>query len=156
MNRYIIGLAAVAALAGCNTTPTGQYQNISLTEAELLSEKWLSLQRFPPLYPIEEAVDGTEGCATVEYVITPDYDIKDIKVVSSTSKHFSKQAIANVKKWKWADLPEGIVTAPVKTMTQFQFCMETGDGHCAAAKLKANSQCKGKDAIYSIGYRIKP
>ena len=104
MNRYVLGVVGTLVLVGCKTTPTEQYQSLQLTEAELLSEKWDKLERFPPLYPIEDARAGKEGCASVEYVITPNNEIKDIKIVSSTSKHFAKQAKLNVKKWKWSAL----------------------------------------------------
>ncbi|RTR36929.1 hypothetical protein EKG38_21760 [Shewanella canadensis] len=155
MNRYILGIVGTLALVGCKTTPTEQYQDLQLTEAELLSEKWEKLERFPPLYPIEDARAGKEGCASVEYVITQGYEIRDIKVVSSTSKHFAKQAKLNVKKWKWSELSKGIVQEPIKTNTQFQFCLETGDGHCSEKDSFENSQCSGEDVIYSIGYRVK-
>ncbi|WP_158681394.1 energy transducer TonB [Pseudoalteromonas sp. T1lg88] len=154
MNKYIIGLVGILPLVGCKTTLTEQDQDIKLTEAELLSEKWNNLERFPPLYPIEDARAGKEGCASIEYVITPDYEIKDIKVVSSTSRHFAKQAKLNVQKWKWSELPEGLIQEPIKTNTQFQFCLETGDGHCSEKKSFENSQCEGEDLIKSIGYRI--
>ncbi|PKG84280.1 hypothetical protein CXF85_08740 [Colwellia sp. 75C3] len=155
MNRYILGIVGTLVLVGCKTTPTEQYLNLQLTEAELLSEKWRKLERFPPLYPIEDARAGKEGCASVEYVITPDYEIKDIKVVSSTSKYFAKQAKLNIKKWKWSELPKGILKESIKTNTQFQFCLETGDGHCLENSSYENSQCSGEDSIYSIGQRIK-
>ncbi|MDP2560365.1 energy transducer TonB [Psychrobium sp. 1_MG-2023] len=155
MNRYILGIVGALTLAGCNTTPTEQFQSLQLTEAELLSKKWANLERFPPLYPIEEARARKEGCASVEYVITPDNEIKDIKVVSSTSKYFAKQAKLNVKRWKWSELAKGITQVPIKTNSQFQFCLETGDGHCSKRKPIANNQCTGDDIIYATGYVIK-
>ena len=155
MNRYIPVIIGILALVGCNTAPTEQYNNLPLTEAELLSKKWESLERFPPLYPIEDARAGKEGCASVEYIITPNYEIKDIKVVAASSKYFAKQAKLNVAKWKWSKLPQGILQGPIKTNTQFQFCLETGDGHCSEKSYFENSQCSGEDAIYSIAYRVK-
>jgi hypothetical protein len=155
MNRFIIGIVGTLVLVGCKTTQTKQYQNLQLTEAALLSKKWEKLERVPPLYPIEDARAGKEGCASVEYVITPDNEIKDVKVTSFTSKHFAKQAKLNVKKWKWSALPKGIVKEPIKTKTQFQFCLETGDGHCSKNNSIKNNQCDGEDLIYSTGYKIK-
>ncbi|GLS84551.1 energy transducer TonB [Paraferrimonas haliotis] len=155
MNRYILPIIGAVALVGCKSTPSDQYQDVQLTEAELLSKKWEKLERFPPMYPIEEARAGKEGCASVEYVITPDYQIEDVKVVYSTSKYFAKQAKLNVTKWKWSDLPQGIIQAPVKTNTQFQFCLETGDGHCSQPKPVNNEQCVGEDVVYSVGYSMK-
>lgn len=155
MNRYITGIIVGGILAGCGSTPTEQYPYLPLTQAELLSKKWENLERLPPLYPIEDAIRGREGCASIEYVITPDYEIRDIKVVASSGKHFAKQARLNVKQWKWSELPKGIALEPIKTSTQFQFCLETGDGHCSELRTFEESQCSGADVVYSIGYRIK-
>jgi len=49
MNRYILGIVGTLVLVGCKTTPPKQYQGLQVTEAELLSEKWEELERFPPL-----------------------------------------------------------------------------------------------------------
>lgn len=156
MNKFTLGMGiGMLVLVGCKTTPNEQHQNLPLSEAKLLSSDWKNLQRFPPLYPIEEARKGNEGCATLEYVVTADYEITDIKVVESTSKHFAKQARLNVNRWKWSELPKGIITEPIKTNTQFQYCLETGDGHCSDMGSLENNQCSGKDVIYSVGYRMK-
>jgi len=155
MNKKYISILGLFLLASCQNTPSDQYQSLPLTEAELLSNKWQSLQRFPPLYPIENARAGKEGCASVEYVITPENEVKNVKVIASTNKYFAKQAKLNVKKWKWSELPKGVLTAPVKTTTQFQFCLETGDGHCEQDDILTNNQCTGRDVIFSTGYRIK-
>ena len=155
MNRYILGIVGTLVLVGCKIAPTEQYQHLQLTEAELLSSKWESLERFAPLYPIENAMAGKEGCASIEYVITPDNEIKDIKVIASSSKYFSKQAKLSVMEWKWSELPKGILQEPVKTSTLFQFCLETGDGHCSEINALESNICGGEDIIYSIGYKIK-
>ncbi|PKG57124.1 hypothetical protein CXF82_11150 [Shewanella sp. GutDb-MelDb] len=155
MNRYISGIVGILVLAGCKTAPTEQYQHVQLIEAELVSTKWESLERFSPQYPIETAREGKEGCASIEYVITPDYEIRDIKVIASNSKYFAKQAKLSIKQWKWSELSKGIIQEPIKTSTQFQFCLETGDGHCAEKSYFENSKCSGEDIIYSIGYRVR-
>ena len=155
MTKYILGLVGVLILVGCKSTPTEQYLDLQITEAELLSKKWENLERLLPLYPIKYARAGKEGCATVEYVITPSYEIKDIKVVSSTSKGFAKQAEFSIKKWKWSKLDKGLLQEPIKTSTQFQFCLESSDAHCAKKSFLQNNQCTGKDVIYLIGSEIK-
>ncbi|KGK00345.1 energy transducer TonB [Thalassotalea sp. ND16A] len=157
MNRFVLLLSPLLLVA-CNSTspPIEQsFAHLQVVEAELTSKKWHPLTRFPPRYPIEEARAGKEGCATVEYVITADYEIKNVKVTGSTSKYFAKQAKLNVTKWKWADLPKGIIEEPVKTHTRFEYCLEQGDGHCSATGFAAKSQCRGEDVVASIGYKIK-
>ena len=155
MNKCILGLITTLTLIGCQSTPVKEYDKVQLIDAELLSEKWQGLERFPPPYPIENARAGKEGCASVEYVITPSNEIENIKVISSTNKHFAKQAKLNVKDWKWSQLASNILQKPIKTTTQFQFCLETGDGHCSDKSSFRNSQCTGEDVIYSIAYKIK-
>ena len=154
MNQIILGLISALVLVGCQSVPTKQYENLPFTAAALLSKQWEQLERFPPLYPVEEALTGNEGCVTVEYIIAPNYEIKDIKVLTASSKHFAKQAKRNVAKWHWSALPQGLLQQAIKTATHYQFCLETGDGHCAIKNAFENSQCRGEDTIYVVGTRI--
>ena len=157
MKYLIIGLAPLILL-GCKATDSAtqqSFEHLSVVQGEILDQKWSNLKRFPPLYPIEEARASNEGCATVEYVVTPNYEIEDIKVVQSTSKYFAKEAKKNVAKWKWGNLPKGIIKDPIKTQTRFEFCLEQGDGHCSELNLSEITQCSGSDVIASVGYRIK-
>ncbi len=153
LHRSLTALAGAFCLAACATAPTAQFQALPITESELLSDKWQHLERYSPLFPIEEARAGSEGCASVEYVVTPDYEIKEIKVAGSTSHHFATQAKRVISQWKWADLPKGILEAPVKTRTQFLFCLETGDGHCSQAPVLDLAQCGGDDIILSVAQK---
>lgn len=153
INYLVFSLALFAV--GCKSTPTEPQPTLALTDALLLEQQWQQLERFPPMYPMEAAVAGKEGCATIEYVITPNYKITDISVVAASSPSFAQEAKINVNRWKWSALPQNILSAPVKTQTQFQYCLETGDGHCKSAHLAANNQCYGKDVIYAIGQKMK-
>jgi len=94
-----------------------------------------------------------EGCATIEYVITPQNEVKDITVIASTNKHFSKAAEDVIKNWKWSELPKNIITHPVKTQTRFDFCFDKPNQPCSTITPKYS--CPSKDIIYSTGKRIK-
>ncbi len=100
-------------------------------------------------------MQGNNGCAAVEYVITPDYQIKDIRLVHATSKHFAREAMLSVRKWQWADLPQGIITEPVKTKNRFEYCVETSEGYCAESRLRQERQCSGEDVLFAVGYRVR-
>lgn len=156
MKHYLFIIAACTFLTSCKSTKTNieHYADLKVTQEALLSNNWQQLKRFPPKYPIEDAKAGREGCAEVEYVVTPDYQIKDIKVLNSTSRFFAKQAKLNVKKWSWSNLPNGIIKAPIKTVTRFEFCLEQGDGHCTNKPTFDNNQCSAHDVIYSVGYKF--
>ncbi len=155
MTKYILGLVLGFTLVGCKSTPTQQYQDLKIIEADLLSQRWENLERSLPLYPVHYARAGKEGCATIEYVITPSYEIKDINVISSTKQGFAKQAIHNIKQWGWSKLDKGILREPIKTSTRFEFCLESADKHCAKKSFLQNSECSGEDLIYLIGSEIK-
>ena len=68
------------------------YADLTLTEGALQQSNWQALKRFAPRYPEKDAIKGKEGCAVVEYVITPQYELKDIKVITATGDRFAKQA----------------------------------------------------------------
>lgn len=118
-----------------------------------MAKEWQELERFPPRFPTSHAIKGEGGCATIEYLVSSDNAISNIQVVDSTSKQFAKQAKINVKKWNWSALPKGITSAPLKTQTQFKFCVDAGGGRCD--KTPKVAQCSGDDVIYAMGYRIK-
>lgn len=139
-------------------TNTSLYAALPVTDAELLKPQWQLLKRFEPRYPIEEAIKGRNGCATVEYVITPDYQIKDLRVVSATSKHFAKESLTQVKRWRWQELPAGLLHTPLKTSTRFEYCVSSKvgpDDECDRALMQQNTECTGTDVQTSVGYRIR-
>ena len=156
MKQYLTALVGSIILIGCGSTPPpAKFSDLPLSEATLLSSEWQELQRFEAAYPVDEARAGNEGCATVEYVITPDYQITDINTIDSTSKHFAKQAQRVITRWNWSDVTPGKLTEPVKTRTRFEFCLEETAGHCAESRLEQERQCRGEDALFSVGFRVR-
>lgn len=156
MKNCIICFIPLLALSACqSTTPSYQYTELAYKDEELLNPQWQSLKRYSPRYPIEEASQGREGCATIEYVITPEHEIKDVRATAATSKYFAKESKRVVSLWEWQSLPQGQPKAPVKTSTNFQFCIETGDGHCAELSAYTQPLCQGKDIVPVIGYRVR-
>lgn len=149
LNLSLLVLLSLHGKAGANE----HYADLAVSEGALQHSRWQALQRFAPRYPDKDAQSRKEGCAVIEYVITPTYELKDIKMLSATGDRFAKQARQVVKKWKWSDLPAGIVQQTVKTRTQFQFCLEDGSGRCQSGGAGENTECKGADTIWSVGYR---
>ncbi|RUO59543.1 energy transducer TonB [Pseudidiomarina insulisalsae] len=127
------------------------YSDLPVTENELQADKWSELVRFPARYPQSAVLNGTEGCATVEYVITPENEIEDIRVTLATNREFAIAAAKVVQKWKWADLPTNIISEPVRTQTKFDFCFNKGNQSCTF--VAADYSCPGEDVIYSRGMR---
>ncbi len=154
-------LPASLMLVACGSTPEpesrGSYASLPVSEAELLKPQWQALTRFAPKYPVEEAIKGQSGCATVEYVILPDYQLADIQVIHASSSHFANEAVQQLRRWKWQQLPAALIAAPVKTSTRFEYCMSAGqaaDNSCQPALLAKNTQCPGDDVQISIGQKL--
>ena len=150
----IVFLFSILVISGCATTSTNiEYPNLPVVDNELSKSKWAQLERFPARYPQQAVINSLEGCATVEYVITPDNNIKDIVVVKSTNKHFSTAAKDVVTNWRWNKLPKNITSEPVKTQTRFDFCFDKANQYCST--IEPEYSCPGEDTIYSRGMMLK-
>ncbi|WP_194755956.1 energy transducer TonB [Aliidiomarina indica] len=154
--KMYLSVAALAALviAGCTSTePTdSSYADVPLSQGELQKDKWSDLIRFSPRYPEQAVMQSSEGCATIEYVITPDNTIHDLHVVTATNRLFGVSASNVVHNWNWSDLPQGIISEPVKTQTRFEFCFDRADQPCT--EIQPVHACPGDDVIYSRGMRM--
>jgi periplasmic protein TonB len=153
IKNYLAFLIITLVMSGCASTKVeNEYTNLRVSQNELQSSKWAELVRFPARYPESAAINAIEGCATVEYVVTPQNEVKDIKVVTTTEKHFGIAAAKVVANWKWSDLPNGIITQAVKTQTRFDFCFDKPNQSCTTITPKY--VCPGDDIIYSTGMRL--
>ena len=109
MKNNIGILITTLIIGGCASTKVEkakvekEYSHLSVTHNEIQSSKWSQLNRFPARYPKQAVMKSIEGCATIEYVITPQNEVKDITVIASTNKYFSKAAEGVIKNWKWSD-----------------------------------------------------
>lgn len=116
MRQITTAIFSLVFIAGCSNTPAPPAASASANsiaaEPGQIDEKWQALERFPPRYPIKRAIQGKEGCATIEYVVTPDYQIYEPHVISATDSQFADRAKAVVKRWKWSGLPKGIISQP--------------------------------------------
>ena len=154
MKSNISILITTLIMSGCASTKVeNEYSDLSITHNEIQSSKWSQLDRFPARYPKKAVMKSIEGCATIEYVITPQNEVKDINVVASTSKYFAKAAENVIKNWKWSELPKSILTQPVKTQTRFDFCFDKPNQPCSSIPPKYS--CPSEDIIYSTGMLIK-
>jgi len=155
MIRKIILAIGFLILVGCVSTPENKpdYSSLALSDGELLKDKWKDLNRYAARYPLAAAKSSKTGCATVEYVITPEYEIRDVVVTNASDKVFSKNSKNVISNWKWSKLPKGILSSAVKTQTRFDFCVESENISCTEAI--ESFSCAGADSISSIGALVK-
>ena len=156
MKNNISSLIIAFSLIGCASTQVEtvkEHPNLPVIPNEIKSSKWSQLNRFPAMYPIKAVKKSIEGCATIEYVITPQNEVKDIVVIASTSDYFSKAAKNVLKNWKWSELPNNIISQPIKTQTRFDFCFDKPNQPCSS--ITPQYSCPSEDIIYSTGMRIR-
>lgn len=147
---------SLSIMQACTSSPTPQPASQGRMIDGLFSQpQWQQLQRVQPRYPMREAMKGNSGCATVQYQVSPNYQLTDIEVVQASSKHFAKAAKTAVKKWDFSQVPSGLITEPVFSQTRIEFCAGKQPGDCDKQRLSANDQCSGNDLLFSIGYLIK-
>ena len=158
MKQLSLLLCAVITLSACQTTtqpsPDARFASLPVTNQPHASGLFRDLARLGPRYPVEEARAGGEGCATIEYVVTPDYQLHDVVALDASNRFFAREAKAAILKWQWQQLPAGLLTEPVKLQTRFEFCLENGEGRCAAEQLNARTQCRGDDLLPVVGHRV--
>jgi protein TonB len=131
-----------------------QQWKMSIRTYQLLIMKWSQLNRFPARYPIKAARKFIEGCATIEYVLTPQNEIKDVRIIASTKKYFADAAEDVIKNWDWSELPKNIINQPLKTQTRFDFCLDKKPNQ-PCELITPKYSCPSKDIIYSAGSVIK-
>ncbi|EIW90616.1 TonB domain-containing protein [Alishewanella agri BL06] len=159
MHKFSLLLMTLLSLSACkttvNSTPDGRFANLPVTNQLHATGPFRDLARLEPMYPVEEARGGGEGCATIEYVVTPDYQLYDVVSRDASSRFFAREARAAVSRWQWQQLPAGLLTEPAKLQTRFEFCLETVEGRCDAGQLAARTQCSGDDVLPVVGYRVR-
>ncbi|RVU34463.1 energy transducer TonB [Rheinheimera riviphila] len=154
LKKQLILVIATLVVSGCASTKApDEYTNLTVTQNELQSAKWQQLQRFVARYPISAASSSIDGCATVEYVITPQNEIKDLRIVTASHRDFADVVKKVVLRWKWSALPKNIIAQPVKTQTRFEFCLDKPNQPCAL-NIPVHA-CPGEDVLYSIGSVVK-
>ncbi|RTE86916.1 MULTISPECIES: TonB family protein [Gammaproteobacteria] len=164
MKKSILTLVAAVTLAACQSTSdmsqdsnsasanNDAYTAMEMTPRELLKSKWGDLLRFPARYPEQAAMRSVNGCATVEYVITPENEVTHIQIVAESARYFGQAAEDVIQNWAWQQLPQGIISEPVKTQTRFDFCVESDEQPCS--RVTQTFTCPGEDIIQSIGRRV--
>jgi len=154
MNKNNYGVLIIALFAvGCSSTKQdNKYPDVSVKQQEFNPSQLAELNRFPARYPERAAFNSIEGCATVEYVVTTNNEVAEIKVISTTEQQFAIEAAKVINKWKWSSLPKGMINEPVKIQTRFEFCLEQPNQSCETKA--ANSSCPGDDIIFSKGVRF--
>lgn len=152
---FTAGFMMACGATGPATPAPGEYAQLPLSADVLAMPEWQAFERFPARYPKKEAMAANMGCATIEYVIMPDNTVTSLRVVDATSRHFASEAEQVIGKWKWSELPAGMLAKPVKTQTRFEFCLEDGTGRCGLEKLANQTACSGSDMIASVGARVQ-
>ncbi|MCL1036760.1 energy transducer TonB [Shewanella submarina] len=156
--KYVMSAFALLALTACQSTGSSdnpEYAGLTMTDGEMSKAKWRQLERYEPIYPKSDAKNRRVGCATLEYVITPDYQVQNIEVIDASRSSFANAARKSIRKWSWQQVPTGNLQQPIKTRTRFEFCINDGSGNCANEKLLNNSQCSGTDVISVVGTLIR-
>ena len=154
MNKNYYGVFIIPLFVmGCSSTQQSQSPNAAVTPQKFNSPHFAELHRFPARYPESAVVNALEGCATLEYVVTPVNEVTEIQVIATTEQQFAIEAAKVIPKWQWSALPKGMRNEALKIQTRFEFCLEQPNQRCEAKA--ATSSCPGEDVIISKGVRLR-
>ena len=77
-----------------------------------------------PVYPLEVVRAHIEGSATLQFRVTANGGVEDIRVVKATQKEFSDSAIEAVKVWRFLPLSKNSPNYPSSVLVVCVFKFE--------------------------------
>lgn len=107
---------------------------------------WATINRNTARYPIIAKQSNINGCATVEYTLTPSNQITNINVVSASNNYFAQAARSAIDRWDLSTVEGQLDDADVVIQTRFEFCNEDSAPNCGTQPV-SESFCKGDDVI---------
>jgi len=155
MKNLFILLNGMLLFACSSTDGNLNYQDVELISYEEQRKIYQHTDRFPPRYPVAHAMSGTNGCATVEYVITPSLKASDIVLIDASRVGFGKEAKKVIEKWHWSPASTTASVVPVKARTRFEFCVKDEEGDCSRQSLQSKTECSEGDLITVVGSKIR-
>ncbi len=125
-------LIATAALGGCAgaSYEHRQRSNEAMSAGTIRFKPAPGYERGPsllagpaPVYPIEAALNGDEGLATITFVIGRDGAVHDLKLLSASGKYFGDHLLLAAAQWTFEPaLRDGVAADyPVSHFT-YRYC----------------------------------
>ncbi len=144
-------------IQGCKTVEPDNhniYQSIPLTKAFMTHDSFTKLNR-RHFYPQQRAIKRTEGCATVEYVVSTENKILKADVIASSHKDFSKASIKAIKQWPWDKVPSNSLFETIKTRNTFYYCIDDSRTIKQCAQEKFDNICPRSSRIDTVSSRVR-
>lgn len=139
-----IGFALIITATLADAAPSISQEAIKNKITKVPDEVWELVDRDTARFPSALSKRKTNGCATVEYTLTPTNEIKNVNVVSASRSKFAKEAQKAITKWDFKKVEGQLTQTEVTTQTRFEFCIASNAAECLA---KRKSFCKGNDVI---------
>lgn len=143
-------------LQGCKTNKIhtdSNYQNLPIQQGFLDNDTFHKFNK--KYYPMQRAIKGTEGCATIEYVVSNEPSIIEINVIASSHRDFSKTSKHAIKYWSWDLIPEGSIENIIKARNTFYFCIDDSQTIKKCPIKQFENICPNSDRIDMISSRIR-
>jgi TonB family protein len=116
-------------------------------------DAWASVERDTLRYPSRASSNSTSGCATVNYILTPSNEVKDVRVVKATDRGFAQAAKRAIEKWDFSKVDGAFVETDTPKQTRFEFCKDVSTETCL---VKQKSYCDGDDVIAAVHRSVNP
>lgn len=117
-------MRSVAKLAA--TALVGSMFAVTATQA-LAADKIYSISELDvvrqvvPDYPSRAARAGFDGWVELEFTVSPNGDVEEAEVVSSSSKIFHREALVAIQGWEFKPVAVGGQPSPVRAQLRFTF-----------------------------------
>jgi protein TonB len=85
------------------------------------------VNRIQPKYPAEMKVLGITGEVQVEFVVSADGSVKDVKALSATNEAFATAATAAIENWKFKPGQKGGRAVNTRMVVPLMFALDKND-----------------------------
>ncbi|MCG9731828.1 energy transducer TonB [Shewanella sp. Isolate13] len=134
---FVVVLLATPQISEAKTRNV--YGEVVVTDVEANSAThWQRERQEQPVYPIELARGGVQGCSIVSFDISAGGDTENVEVISSVpNKHLGKYTKKIVKKWNWQSVNDEVITSLEKRTFRIDYCLGGESAAATAAQCKA-------------------
>lgn len=104
---------------------TNIYADIQVTDiAPTKDFIWQRKNPQTPLYPIDFASSGTQGCAVLSFDISPAGKTENVEILHSVpNRRVGIYSRKMLKKWQWVPVAPAVQPAEEKRTLRLDFCM---------------------------------
>jgi protein TonB len=143
MKSRIITLISIFPINIATCASANNFADVKLThiKPEKSNAQWIRVKQVIPIYPMELAMKGVDGCCVFKVTVDENGKTDNVKLISSIPKKvIYKPAKKVINKWKWKNI-SGQSNTNEEKVVRLDFCLGGKTRSEARCVEQAKLQC---------------